>query len=131
MLDLPVTRAEIGDEKQGAEGQVYSSEEQVGGTHALLGHEKDDRDGPDQLFEDGGDHDGAEADGVAGDEDKGQLPDKREAGKTVIEGRMCNRRRVLFANRVEQEIEGRNDEEAPDTGDPEHNFGKFHEERLP
>src|SRR5579863_3416366 len=79
-----------------------------------------------ELFEQGRDHHGAEAHRVAGDYEEGGLPGEGNADEAVVEGGVRDGWRVLAADCVEHEIERREDEDAPEGGDPEDDFGEFH-----
>src|ERR1700722_16603941 len=115
-----------GDQEQHSEEQVYCAEDQVSGMEAVLQIERDQRYPVGKLFEYGREHHVAEADGIAGDDREGELPSEASADEPVVEGGVSDRRRVLAADQVEHEVEGCEDEDAPDGGDPEKDFGEFH-----
>lgn len=82
------------------------------------------------FFEDGGEHQGAIADRISGDEAKSDLPGERAADETVKEARMRDGRRVFLTDEVKHEVERGDDEQAPDACNPEDNFREF-QGRLP
>lgn len=118
--------AEEGEDEEDAEGKVDGGEEEVVGVGAMLRDENDDRNGVSEFFEDGGNHDGAKADGIGCDQQKRDLPDEGETGEAVIESGMRDRRRILRADALEKEVERRDEEQSPDAGDREDDFCEFH-----
>src|ERR1700694_3546071 len=72
------------------------------------------------------DHHRPEADRVAGDEKEDDLKCEPYADETVIEAGMSDGRRILAPDRVKHKIERREDQKAPDAGNPENNPGEFH-----
>src|SRR5262249_14052073 len=79
-----------------------------------------------QFFEDAHEHQRSEADRIRRNDEKNELPGQRDSRKSVIKERMRDRRRILLANLVEDEKQRRQDQNAPDAGDVEKNFGEFH-----
>ena len=55
---------------------------------------------------------------------------QRDPREAVVEIRVCHRRWVLPSDRVVQEIERRDDEQAQAAGDQEHILGKSHNEPV-
>src|SRR5215475_4348345 len=96
----------------------------------MLGVEDGDSDGVGDFFDDGGEDHEAEADGVSGDDEEGDLPGESASGKAVVEAGMGNGWGILLPDFVEDEIERRDDEHAIDAGDVEDVFGKFHRSCL-
>ncbi len=109
-------------------------ERKIGGMDAVLGVK--DKGGKEvaEFFENADEHKRPIARGISGDNEKDKLPGEGDSGETVKEKRMCDRRRILHANFVEDEKQRRDDKDAPDGGDVEEDFGEFHgrscEERL-
>src|SRR6476646_6126242 len=80
-----------------------------------------------EFFEDGGKHHGAEAEGIAGDDDECELPCEAAARESVVEAGMRDGWRILAADCVIEEVERRDYQNSPDCGDPENDLGEFHE----
>jgi len=92
----------------------------------VLEDKDDDGEAIREFLEDGGDDERAKADGIGGDEEKSDLPSEGSADKAVKEAGMGDRWGILAADEIEHEIEGRDDEQAPDGSNPEDDFGKLH-----
>src|SRR5579863_972297 len=93
---------------------------------AMLEIENDERRSVTELLQHGGNHHGTIADGVASDYQECELPCQPQSDETVIESGMRDGGRVVAANHVEHEIEGREDDNAPDESDPENDLGESH-----
>ena len=78
------------------------------------------------FFEDGGDHQGAIAGRICGDETEGDLPSQGAAYEAVIEAWVRDGWRIFLTDEVKHKIERRDDQQAPDAGNPKDNFCEFH-----
>src|SRR5262245_26022626 len=96
------------------------------GAGAFLRNQNEQRNRVRQLFQDGGDHERAEANRVGGDDEKGKLPDQRDADKAVAERGVGDGRRIIFADEIKNEVKRRDDEKAPYPRNAENDFCKFH-----
>src|SRR5215470_5750656 len=112
--------------KQHGQKQVYSSQTQVRGMHAMLQVKHDDGDAKAEFFQNGRDHHRAQTHWIVGNEYKCNLPGQRHSSKAVIEPGMGDRGRILLADLVKNEIQRRNCHQAINSGDPKNDFGKFH-----
>src|SRR5262252_5570534 len=79
-----------------------------------------------ELLEHRGDHHCAEPYRISRDDYKRKLPHKCATHESVIKPGVCNRRRSLAADRGVEEVEWREDEDAPYRGNPENYLGEIH-----
>lgn len=84
------------------------------------------RKGVAEFFENGQKHDRAKTYRIAGNDDEHELPGQAGAEESVIKAGVSDRWRILSADGVEHEVQGRKDEKAPEKGDVKHDTGKFH-----
>ena len=119
-------RCEKCEDKQNSEEQVDKAEDEIGAVQAALQKKGDQSGGVREFFDRGSDDEGAEAQGIGGDDEEGDLPRESRSGEAVVEGGMGDRRRVFSADEVEDEIERGEDENAPDASDPESDLGELH-----
>src|ERR1700693_2027201 len=79
-----------------------------------------------ELFDHSRNHHQPETHRIPRDHQKCHLPCQAHADESVIEARMRDGRRILPPDHIKQEIKRCKDQNAPDAGNPEHNFGNFH-----
>src|SRR5215469_5226532 len=92
----------------------------------MLHKENGLRSGEAELFEHRGNHHCAEPPRISRDHHKRKLPRECTTHESVIKPGMGNRRRILTADGVVEEIEWRDDKNAPNGSNPENNLGEFH-----
>ncbi len=116
-------RFEEGDDEEYPEEQINAGDAEIAGMHAVLQVQRSQGNEVGKLFEDGGKHHEAEADGIECDDNKGKLPGESEADEAVVKGGVGDGWRVIAADQVEYEVKRSEDQNAPDGGDPESEFG--------
>ena len=92
----------------------------------MLQVKRHERDASAELLNDRGNHHRPHADRVERDHDEGKLKSQADTGEAVIKPRMGNGGRVLAADQIKDEIQGREYDHAPNGGYPENYFGKSH-----
>jgi hypothetical protein len=93
-----------GQHEQDPEQQVDGAESKVGKVQAALQIENGKRRPVAEFFDYAGDHEGAEAHWVGGDDQERNLLGEPDSDEAVVEGGMRDRRRILPANQIEHEI---------------------------
>ncbi len=119
-------RFEIRHEEEYGEQRIAAGDVNVGDVDAMLVVKDERRKKVAEFFEDADEHERPEAHGIRSNDEKHELPSQGDSGKAEVEKRMRNRRRILLANFVKDEEQRCDDENAPDAGDIEKNFGEFH-----
>lgn len=94
--------------------------------YARLQVKRKKRDCVNEFLDGGRNHDGPEANGVTRDDDEGNLPGQSDADESVIKAGVSDGRRVLTADRIEHEIQGRELDQTEYARDKEYGFRKFH-----
>src|SRR5579859_2444467 len=115
-----------GKQKQHAEQRVDSGEHQIRRMNALLEIEDEQGSSVGELFDDGRNHHQAKAHRIERDYQERKLPRQPCADEAVIEAGMGNGRRILPPDQIEHKIKRREDQHAPDEGNPENDLGEFH-----
>ena len=123
---LPRRSFEVGDHKKHAEQGVCAGEDQIRRMHAALQDQSYHGDSVGRFFKHGRNHQRAEAHRVRGDVAERDLPSQGHTHEPVEESGMRDGGRILLADEVKQEIERRDDGQAPDACDPEDDFREFH-----
>jgi len=116
---------DIGDGKQNAQQKIDSGQHHIRGVHAVLRHEKHDRDAIAEFLKNRRNHQRPVAERVSGNYKKGNLPSQGRAGKTIEKTGMGDCWWIVPAYRIKHEVEGRNYQHAPDGSDPKDDPGKF------
>lgn len=99
--------------------------------NAVLAIEHDHGDTEAQLFQHGRNHEEPQLDRIGGDHQKCDLPGEGCAYEAVVEARVGDRRGILLADALGDEIQRGNDENPVNTRDPEDDFGESHGDKLP
>lgn len=63
---------------------------------------------------------------VSRDEEKHNLPGQRRSCKSVKKSGMGDWRRIIAADQIKHEVKRRDDQDAPNAGNPENDFRKSH-----
>src|SRR5450432_922009 len=92
----------------------------------MLCEEHEQRGAVPELLQHGGNDHHSEAVRIACDDYEGELPHDGRANEAVIKRGMSDRRRILATDKIEHEIQRREDEDAPDGGNRENYFSEFH-----
>src|SRR3984957_14372508 len=79
-----------------------------------------------EFFDDGRNHHRVEAHRVASDDEKCKLPSQAGAEESVVEAGVRDGWGIVAADDLEHKEERRENEKAPDAGDPENCFSEFH-----
>src|SRR5579863_6700254 len=79
-----------------------------------------------KLLQHGGNHHEAKPRRVYCDQEEYDLEGQTDADETVVEGGVSDGRRIFLPDQVEDEIQGREDQNAPNACGPKNDLGEFH-----
>src|SRR5271156_6143942 len=92
----------------------------------MLQVERDEGSASAKLFDHGRNHHRAEAYRVSGNHEEYDLEGEAHTDEAIVERGMRDGWRILAADQIEDKIQRRQRQNAPDGGDPEYYFGEFH-----